>query len=323
MRTAEEVRDYLKKRKKKKGKKRPWVSFKEGTYYIRIGKPWRKKGEVWKDVLFHGGWKNKVYCAKNDIDEETGKQRKCIVCRRLAELKTDRSKRGKKLWSLINQRSEGLWNLLVAKRFTRRNDGSVKVKRYEDNKFKIWRASYKWHNALVDIFSDDDYRIKSILGVTHPKYGRLIRLKREGSGRDDTAYTFKVLEKMSPISKSEETTAKFVDTLVNLDKVVSGSTDEELAAFLRRMEKKAKIQARRDEEEEEDEDDDDVDEDEDEVDDEDDDRPRKKKKHRSDEDEDEEDDDDEDDLDRQYKKMKKGIKKKKRRKEEDEDDEED
>jgi len=321
VKTAKEVREYMKKKKRKRGKKKPWVSFKEGTYYLRIGPPWKKKGEVWKDILFHGGWKNKVYCAKNDIDPETGKQRKCKVCRRLVELKTDRSKRGKKLWSLINQRSEGLWNVLIAR--VKKRHGKLIVRRYRDNKFHIWRGSYKWHMALVDIFSDDDYREKSILGVTHPKYGRLIKLRREGSGRDDTSYVFRVMDKSSPISKDEEKREELLGTLVNLDKVVHGSSDEELSSFLRKMEKKAKLLARRDEEEDEDEDADDVDED--------DDRP-KKKKHRRDEEEDEEDDEDEedeeddgddgdDDLDSQYKKMKKHYKKKKRREEEDDDDE--
>src|SRR5271167_4102870 len=181
--TAEEVREDLKSRTQKRGKTN-WFSLKEGVAYLRIGPPWKKNGEFWKDVLFHGGFKDKVYCRQNDINEETGNPKSCRICKRVGELKTDRSIRGKKLYSLIHQKNESLWNVLVAK--VKRTEKGIRVRKYIDGHFKVWRLSSKWHTMLIEIFADDDLRQKSILGVTHPKYGRLVKVTRTGSGRDDT-----------------------------------------------------------------------------------------------------------------------------------------
>src|SRR5579885_2937182 len=78
--SASEVRNMLKERRTKRSKT-PWFTIKGGTTeYLRIGPPWKKNGEIWKDVLFHGYFKEKVYCRKNDIDEKTGKPKKCLIC---------------------------------------------------------------------------------------------------------------------------------------------------------------------------------------------------------------------------------------------------
>lgn len=305
----------------------------EGTVYIRIGPPWQKNGEFWKDVLLHGGFKDKVYCRQNDINPETGKPRKCAVCTRLLELKTDRSPRGKKLWSLIKQRNESLWNVLVAKT-KRADDGKLKVLGYKDNRFKVWRLSSKWQNMLIEIFADEDYRTKSILGVTHTKYGRLIKVKREGTGRDDTNYVFLPTDRETPIFPEKSKRKEILKTLVNLDKLVHASSQEEIDAFLSKMERLARklVAKSRDEDNDSDDEEEDV---------EDDDTPKKKKKKPRDDDEDDEDDDDhkkvddddedededsddsdddEDEMEKKYKKMKKNLKSK-RSSEEDEDDE--
>ena len=316
--SASEVREELKERRRKKGGgKDNWLKVKDGdVIYIRIGPPKHKDGEIWKDVYFHGGFKRKVYCAQNDKDEETGKHKKCLIEKRLAELKSDRSKRGRKLWTLINQRSEGLWNVLVAK--VKKSHGGYKVRKYVDEKFKVLRLSFKWHNELLDIFADEDYRNKSILGVAHPKYGRLIRMTREGSGRDDTRYKFKVMEDVTPISEDKHERHKLLKTLVDLDELVHGSSKDEIESFLHRMEKKAKKLAKEDSEskdESSDSDEDSSSSDESES------KSKSDESSSSDESESKsksESSSESDDLEKQYKKMKKELKDRKKKHDESE-----
>lgn len=328
--TAAEIRDDLKKRRTKRGKN-SWYKVKPGTKtYLRIGPPWKPNGEFWKDVLFHGRYGNKVYCRRNDVDEKTGKKKKCPVCVRVAELKTDRSPFGKKLWTLIKQNSEGLWNVLAAEKFKKTESGKIIVRKYEQDKFQILRLSPKWQNIMMDIFADEDYRTKHIQGVTHSKYGRLIKAGREGSGRDDTVYTFVPVDHESAIFKEKEDRQKILKTLIDLDAVVRGSSQEECEAFLEKAEKKAKKMARleKEDKDEEEEDDDEDGEDKEEKDEEDDEEDSEEDEGEDDEDSDDEDesesdgedDGDDDELERKYKKMKKGLKKKKKAKDDDEDD---
>lgn len=342
--TAAEVAAERERRSQKSGGgKNGWVKIKGGSIvYLRIGPPWKKNGEVWKDSFKHGYYPREVSCAKNDTNKETGKKRSCPVDKRWESLKGDRSTKAKKLWSLLKVRSEGLWNVLVAKKYKKLSDGRIIVKAWEDGKFKIWRNSPKWQDLLLEIFSNEAYTKKSLLGVADPRFGRLIRVKRTGAGKDDTVYEFKAVEHASPISKSKLKRKKLLATLVNLDAVVSGSSDEELSAFVRKMEKRAKKLAALDSDDEDEEDDEDEDEEDDEGDDEDEGKPKKskkKKKSKSDDDDDDdedsdddeddeesddedEDSDDDDDLESRYKKMKKGVKKKKAREEDEDDDEE-
>lgn len=237
--TAAEIRDELSKRKKKGGKT-PWTSIGEGETYIRLGPPWRKHGEkeVWKDVLFHGGFKDKIYCGKNDVDEKTGKAGKCRACKEFEKTKKDRSAVSKALFGLLRQRSENIYNVLVAK-VKRDDDGNIKVRKYVDNQFKVLRLSGKWHNMILEIYADEDYR-KETLGPADPKRGMLIRVKREGKGRDDTDYHFKVIEKPTPISKDDHERHKLLKTLNDLDKIVYASSSEEIDTFVHKMKKKAK-----------------------------------------------------------------------------------
>lgn len=160
------------------------------------------------------------------------------MCKRQADLKGDRSVRAKKLWGLLVKKNEGLWNILVAK-VKKSSKGEYRVKGYEGKKFQILRLSSKWHNLLLDIFSDEDYRRKSILGVTHAKYGRLIRLNRVGEELD-TTYTFKALDRETPIFDSSTKRKAVLKTLVDFDSMVSGSSDEELETFVHRSERLAK-----------------------------------------------------------------------------------
>lgn len=313
--TAKQVAAERERRARGKGGKADWVKIKPDTVvYLRIGPPWKKEGEVWKDCYFHGYYPKKVYCANNDIDEDTGKKRKCSVERRLLKLKGEKSKSSKKLWSLLNQKCEGLWNVLVVKKYRKLSNGKIIVKAYEDNRFKILRLAGKWHNLLLDVFSDEDLRKKSILGVTHPRYGRLVKVKRVGSDADDTNYSFDAVDRESPISKNKAKRLKLLGTLVNLDRIVQGSSDEELQAYVRRMEKLARKLAKRDREDDHDDEDDEEDEDDDEETDSDDD---------DDEDEEEEDSDDEDDLEKQYQRLKKKSKKHKSKREDDDEEDED
>jgi len=210
------------------------------TAYLRIGKPWKKDGEIWKDVITHvGGFKEKVYCAHNDLDKDTGKPRKCAVCRRLKKLQTeDRTPFSKKLFGFLIPKSEALWNVAVAKTVVS-DSGVVKVKGYIDRQFKILRLSKKWHLELVELFTEPEYRSDHVLGLADPKFGYLIRMKREGAGLD-TEYQFKETGKPSPIYESKEKRITINKSLANLDLFVRGSTDEELKAFVHAMEQKAK-----------------------------------------------------------------------------------
>lgn len=336
--TPQEIREELDKRRaeSKGGGKDKWFSLgADSKVLIRVGRPWKKDGEFWKDVYYHGSFKDKVYCKKNDIDPETGKPKRCRVCDRVKELKTDRSTFGKKLWTLINQRSESLWNVLIVGKKKIDDEGRITPLRYVDNKYKIWRLSSKWRDMLMDIFADEDYKIsaKSILGITHPKRGRLIKVRRTGKGRDDTSYTFTPEGFMTPISKSEEKREKIQETLNDLDAMVKGSSKEELIAFLAKAEKEAKRLARQEKEGKDDDKDDDDEEEETEVDvdedGEDEDRPKKKKKSSDDDSDDEEeeeegdeDDDSDSDIEKKYKRMKKKLKAKKASKSDDDEDDE-
>lgn len=307
--TAEEVRSELEKRKKRaKGGKRPWISIEEGETYIRIGPPWTEDGEIWKDVFYHGGFKDKIYCGKNDIDEKTGKPGKCKACKAWEENKKERSAVAKELFSLLRQKSESIWNVLVAK-IKKRDDGSIKVRKYEDSQFKLLRFSTKWQNMLLEIFSDDDYRKKSVLGVAHPKSGRLIRVKRTGKGMDDTDYHFKVIEKETPISESSSERHKLLKTLNDLDEIVTGSSPEEIDTFVHKMKKKAKRLA----EENDDSDDSSDSSDASDKSDDSDASDKSDSSDKSDRSNDSSDgSEDENDLERQYRELKKQIKKKRK-----------
>jgi hypothetical protein len=243
--SAQDVEKY---RTQLKGERRQgsWWSLKPtesgapATAYLRIGKPWKKDGEIWKDVITHsGGFKEKVYCAKNDIDKTTGKTRKCAVCSRLKRLQTeDRTPVSKKLFGFLVQKSEALWNVAVAKAVVS-STGVVTVKGYIDKQFKILRLSKKWHLELVELFTEPEYRSEHVLGLADPKFGYLIRIKREGKELD-TQYQFKVIGKPAPIYQSQEKRITINKSLANLDSLVKGSSDEELKAYVHAMEIKAK-----------------------------------------------------------------------------------
>jgi len=363
--TAKEIREELDaKREKQKGGKYDWFSPKPGIHYIRIAPPWKKDGDFWKDVLIHGFFKDKVYCRHNEKDVETGKVKKCAIERRLRKLKNDRSPFGKKLWSLIRQRSESLWNVFVGK--VDRDGSKLTFNGYVDKKAKVWRLSSQWHDAMVEFFADDDYREKSVLGITHSRHGRWVKINRVGEGRDDTKYTFTIVDvgKLpSALAPTKMKRKKLLATVTDLDKMVHGSSQEELEAFLEKMSKRAREAVRKEKEEkenfEEDEEEDlseDEEEDEDEGDEEEDggskhrgsrrssdSRSAQKTKHsRSDDADDDrvdegdgksgdrdngrgdEDDEDEDEkMERKYAKLKKEMKEAKKHKHDEEDEEED
>lgn len=257
--SASEVEKYREGLKNRKGSGGggSWFTLKSGTAYLRIGKPWRKNGEFWKDVIFHGAFipgqqGTKVYCAGNFIDKETGKPKKCAVCRRLKQLRSEpRTKFSNALFKLLVPREEYLWNVLQAKLKTSEGkpilkDGKPIVKRYVDSTYKIARFSKMWHLLLVEIFAEDEYRAESVLGVTHPKTGRIIRCVRTGENLK-TEYRFKVIGGPSSISKSQEKREALQSTLVDLDKAVKASSSEELQAYVHAMEKRAKKLAKSDE----------------------------------------------------------------------------
>ena len=363
--TAADVKKRLKENEEKsRGSKTPYLKVEPKEYIIRVGPPIRKEGEVWADVLFHNyGGKDyreaKVYCANNDTDKETGKTRKCKVEQRIKEINEDRTPYSKKLWGLIHQRNEALWNVLVVKKY-KKIGKKIIARSYVDNQFKVLQLASKWQNMMLDIFAESEYREgkAGILGVAHPKYGYFIRMTRRGT-EENTEYSFRVIGEACPIFKDQEKRKEILATLIDLDKMVRGSSDEELSAWLHRAEKKAKKLINEDKEEkdedenekeEDEEDEEETDEDEEEVD------KKKKKKSSDEEDEDEEgdgededDDEDEDeedeeddedeededeeeeededdeeegDLEKQYKKAKKAVEKKKKKSDDDEDEEE-
>jgi hypothetical protein len=310
--SADDVRKYRTEQKKKRGKggKRQWFSLKGGTVYIRVAAPWKKKGDFWKDVLFHGRYPNKVYCAQNDIDPKTGKRKKCAVCLRRAEIKSDKSAFAKALYGLLGQKIESLWNVFVAAKVKRIDEDHIVVRRWQDKTSKILRLAQKWHLELVKIFAMDKYRKKSVLGVADTKQGYTIKMTREGSGADDTEYEFEVVGGPTAIAKTKEERVALLKTREDLDALVTGSSKEELAAFVHRMEKLAKKKAGGKKSDDDDEVDDDDDEDEDE------------KVDADDDDDDDADDDDGDATERELDRLEK-KKKKKGKKKKDDDDEED
>lgn len=246
--TAEEIRRHQKQEEKKQSGsgKTPFLKIEPNEEaLLRIGPPWKKDGEFWKDRFVHGNFDNSVFCAQNDIDAKTGKRRRCAVCKRFEEMKGDRSKLGKKLWALLRQRSEGLWNAAKVEKYDREGSHYV-VRRYEDNRFKVMRLAPTWHGQLLDIFGDDDLREKSLLGVADPKVGRLIKVTRRGK-KMDTEYSFHAVTTESPIFKDRDKRKEMEKTVVNLDKLVRGSSDEEIAAFLHKIERVAKDMVRHEE----------------------------------------------------------------------------
>jgi hypothetical protein len=239
--TAKEVEQDLEHRREKKGGggKHDWLgAFPVGTTFIRIGPPWKDKGEVWKDVLFHGHYPKKKYCKQMEKDKH-GKTLHCPVEDAKKELKGEKSKYSRKLWGLLSQKGEGLWNVLVAKT----KDDEPRKYKYKTDHFQILRLSSKWHEMLLEVFADEDYRKKHILGVSHAKYGRLIRVKRRGKEMDDTSYSFKAMDE-SRLADSSEDREKLLKTLNDLDDVVKVASTEELETYVRHAKKKAKHMAK-------------------------------------------------------------------------------
>lgn len=236
--TAKEVEHDLEKRREKKGGgggKHDWLgAFPVGTTFIRIGPPWKDKGEVWKDVLFHGHYPKKKYCRQMEKDKHH-KTLHCPVEDAREELRGEKSKYSKKLWGLLSQKGEGLWNVLVAKT----EHDKPREYKFKTDHFQILRLSSKWHMGLLEIFSDEDYRKRHILGVVHPKYGRLIRVKRTGKEMEDTNYTFKAMDE-SKLAESSKAREKLLKTLNDLDEVVKIASSEELDTYVRHAKKKAK-----------------------------------------------------------------------------------
>jgi hypothetical protein len=241
--SAREVRELLEKREKERtsGKKDMWVpKIEVGTHVFRIGPPWKEGGHFWKDRLVHGGFKRKVYCAQNDIDKHTGKPRKCKVCRRWRKVQGDRSDFGSALWKLLLQKREGLWNVVFGKVKHYNGDTNVEVTELkEPKKFQVLQLSQGWTDELCEFFAEEDYREESKLGITDLKKGRWIRLIRKGE-KLDTEYKFRVFKEASKISDSSSERHALEKSLVDLDRLVKGSSDEELESFIEDMERKAK-----------------------------------------------------------------------------------
>jgi hypothetical protein len=337
--TSEEVREYRAKKLKEQGGSGGNYFGIEGdtTVVVRLGPPWSKESESWRERLYHGRYPDKILCGHNETDKE-GNPKKCKACGRYKKLKGDKSKRARKLSGLLKQKGEYLWNVLACK--TKKTDEGVKIVGYKDGKFKVWRLAAQWSLDLIDLIADEEYRKKSALGITAKKSGRPVRVERVGSGMKDTKYKFKALSP-SPISKDSDKMESLLESLNDLDALCEPASEEEMAAFVRKMEKKSRHASDDDEDEDEGDDeeessDEDEDEEEssDEDEDEDEEKSSKKKKKKSkkseedsDEDEDESDDDEEDededeDEDEEESSSKK-KKKKKKKSDEDEDDDDD
>lgn len=306
--SAKDVEQYRQdlKNKNSGGGGAGWFSMKpDTTVYIRIGPPWVKDGEIWKDSLRHRipskemSNSNQVYCGHNDVKKD-GTVRKCAVCRarkKMSEAGGKRTTASRALYGMLCEQTQSIYNVLVGKKVKILPSGKVLIKSYEDDKFKPWTLSPSWHGELLEIFTEDEYRRKSVKGVTSPQFGWVIRVKRIGKGLD-TEYKFKVVGPSCPISKDPEKREALLKTLNNLDKIVRGSSDEELQAYVRLAEKKSRSLKDKEEDEEEPEDDDDDDDLDGEIEEES--KKHKKKKKKSDDDEEEEkeeveeDDEDED-----------------------------
>jgi len=323
--TASQVRELreknIKDRKRKGGG--DWLQVQEGAIWVRFGPPWHKGGEVWKDRFFHGRYPNKIYCGRNDVDEATGKRRACKICKRVKALEGSKDAFSKALWGLLKQKRDHIWNVAVAK--TKEVNGRTKVIGLKTGKFQIWSLAAQWHDALLDIFADEDYREASILGVVDTRHGRFIRVTRTGTDID-TEYTFKAAKDESLLAGTKEERLAILKTLNDLDTIVSGSSGEEMDAFLQAAEKEARKKSKaakksRDEDESEEEEEEEETEDEEEEEEEE--APKKKKKAKDEDEEEEEDEgEDSDDADSDEEEEEEEAPKKKKKKAEDDDDEE-
>lgn len=245
--TADEVRELREKNKAKRSRK--WLKIEgDTTTYVRIGPPWKRLpngewGEIWKDAFFHGRYPNKLYCPQGVIDPKTHQPRVCPACRRLKELKLDKSAYGKRLYKLLFRKSEGLWNVLKLK--WKEIEGAIKIIG-RDGGWQIMRLSGSWHNELLDIFTESEYRKESAFGVSDLKFGRDVRIKRTGTDMEDTEYRFKAQTVARPAAPDKEQRLALRKTLINLDEAATLASKEELEVFVRRMEKKAKSQSDKD-----------------------------------------------------------------------------
>jgi len=256
--TAKEIAEYRQKAKDRDERSGvAWFSIKpDTTVYVRIGRPWKKDGDIWKDVIYHGRWtqdgSGKVYCGKNEKDPETGKPKKCAVCRRLKKLRLEaRTPESKELFKALVPHEEALWNVLVAEVKTL-DSGKVVVKRYVDNQFKVLRLAKGFHLDLIELFADPEYSAESALGICSHEKGYLVRIRREGEMLD-TDYKFKVVGKPCPLSKDPERTKKLGATRNDLDKLVHASSEEELKAFVKTAEREARRKAEGDDDDGDDE----------------------------------------------------------------------
>jgi hypothetical protein len=242
--SAAEVRALREKNKKEKGSGKKWLKIEGDTVlYIRIGPPWKRDkdgewGEIWKDAYYHAKYPNKLYCPTGTIDPKTKQPRFCPVCKRLKELKNDRSAFGKRLYKILVRKHEGLWNAMKLKT-KQTDDGDIKIVG-RDGGWQVMRLSGSWHNELLDLFTETEYRKQSIFGVADLKYGRVVRIRRTGSGLNDTEYRFKAFTSPSLAAPTKEDRIALRKALINLDEVVEFGSKEELESFLRRSEKKAK-----------------------------------------------------------------------------------
>ena len=189
------------------------------------------------DRRLHGDFKDRIFCRRNTINPKTGKPRTCSACDRYAQLKGDTSDRADDMRKLIYPRYDHLWNVLPVLKGDLKGGKKLVVKKL-DEAYRILTCSKTLHNLLVDIFADEEYREKSMLGVTHSIHGRFIQLRRIGENLD-TEYRVKVLSEPQPLAKDKATRIALGRTLNDLAAKAQGASEEDLAAFLRKMETKA------------------------------------------------------------------------------------
>ena len=244
--------EYLK--KSAKGGKDDWWSCKEGKHLIRLGPPWNETGYFYKERIKHGDFKAdlQVSCAENDLDPATGKIRACPVCSEYRKLKGNKEPLAKEYSKIIYPKTTVLWNVLLAKKAGRDPKNPMALRPLEiEKKFRMWELAPKWQAALMTEFSGDGsgefwkYTDKNgnehdnPLALTHPSYGRWILVQRIGDDKD-TQYSFHVVTGPCRITEDREEMVAIGGSLHDLDSMVGGSSDEELAGFLAAAKKLAR-----------------------------------------------------------------------------------
>lgn len=150
---------------------------KEGKSVIRILPPWNDEGEFYFETALHYGFqvdgKNRAYPCLKALGEK-----ECPACDMYKQL-NEGSKEDKELAKALQPRRKFYVNVI-----DRANPSSV----------QIWGFSSKTLRTLLGYIQDPDWG-----DFTDPEEGNDVVVEREGTGRMDTKYSYRIKPKASAI----------------------------------------------------------------------------------------------------------------------------